>query len=281
MKPNFDDLKPLPFPALTWQSGQLAMSLNELREWSVTEVNAAIGWYRAKRQPVRRKGQALRMGAILLGAIAGLAPILAELLARDGVPGINPLWSTVAVAAAGTFVLLDKFYGYSNSWVRYLLAEMQLQEELKRFYCDWEIDQLGWNTPQPTLDQAVAMVKRCQRFLLQAHTVIAQETQAWVAEFQSVLRQLDEAARAAARVKQPGALSVSVTNGDQCADGWQLSVDGGTARPCRGKECALGDTQPGIRLVRAVGTIQGQQKHAEKAVHVSADEIAKVELTLT
>jgi hypothetical protein len=280
MKTGFVDLKPLPFPAMTWQNGQLGTSLNQLRDWAVNEVNAAIAWYQAKRQPARRKGQALRMGAILLGAIAGLAPILAELLAKDGVPGINPLWSTVAVAAAGTFVLLDKFYGYTNSWVRYLLAEMQLQEELKRFYCDWELDQLGWNTPQPTSDQAVVMVKRCQRFLLQAHTVIAQETQAWVAEFRSVLRQLDEAAKAAVRVKQPGAISVSVTNGDQCAGGWQLSVDGGAARSHSGRECALGDMQPGLRIVRAVGAIQGQPKQAEKAVLVAAGEIAKVELAL-
>jgi len=246
----------------------------------VSEVDAAITWYQAKRQPAKRKGQALRMGAILLGAVAGLAPILAELFAQNGVPGINPLWSTVAMGVAGTFVLLDKFYGYTNSWVRYLLAERRLQEELKRFYCDWEVEQLAWKTPEPTSEQAAAMVKRCQRFLLQAHAVIAQETQAWVAEFQGVLRQLDEAAKAAARLEQPGAISLSVTNGDQCTDGWELTVDGGAARPHSGKECALGDTPPGIRIVRVVGTIQGASKQSEQAVQVAPGEVARVELTL-
>jgi hypothetical protein len=215
MKSDQVDLNPLPFPPLTWQSGQLAASLDQLRDWAVNDVNATIAWYRTKRHPARRKGQALRMGAILLGATAGLAPILAEILARDGVPGINPLWSTVALMVAATFVLLDKFYGYTNSWIRFLVAEMQLQEELKRFYCDWEIDRLGCPTTQPASDHAVAMVRRCKRLLLQAHALISQETRTWVAEFQGVLRRLDEAAKAAAEIKPAPPIAGPVTDDSQ------------------------------------------------------------------
>ena len=93
-------------------------------------------------------------------------------------------------------MLLDKVYGCTTAWVRYLQAELELQELLKGFTFDWESSRLGAQTPEPTPEQAAAMVASCRQFLIQAHGIVRNETHKWAAEFQSMLHELEEASKA-------------------------------------------------------------------------------------
>jgi hypothetical protein len=183
-------------PPLNWESGHRSESLTQLRDYVVTLAEESVDWYRKAKRPVKRAGRGMRFAAIVLGAAAGMIPVLAELITVRGSPLINPLWSAIAIGLAATLVLLDKFYGCTSAWVRYLQAELELQELLKGFTVDWESSRLSAQTPEPTPEQTTAMVASCRQFLIQAHGIVRNETQKWAAEFQNVLQVLEETSKA-------------------------------------------------------------------------------------
>jgi hypothetical protein len=57
--------------------------------------------------------------------------------------------------------------------------------------------------------------------------LVQEETQTWINEFQTSLRQIDEAAQAKAAGSELGRLNVVVQNGDRGDDGGSLSIDRG------------------------------------------------------
>jgi hypothetical protein len=207
------DLEVKRLPPLNWESGHVSESLTLLRDYAVELVEDSIGWYRKAKRPMKLAGRRLRFAAIVLGAIAGLIPILAELVTAGDQPLIPPLWSAVAVGLAATLVLVDKFYGCTSAWVRHLMAELELQELLKAFTFDWESSRLKAQTPDPTQEQAIAMVESCRQFLIQAHAIVRNETQKWAAEFQTLLHHLDEAAKPPEEPRKPPASSPPAPGG--------------------------------------------------------------------
>lgn len=184
------DLEVTRLPPLNWESGHVAESLAKLRDYTVALVEDSMDWYRKAKRPMKRAGRLLRFGAILLGAVAGMVPVLAELILFGDKPLIRPLWSAIAIGLAAALVLADKFYGYTSAWVRYILVELELQELLRAFIVDWENARLSAGKPEPTPDQALAIVTSCRAFLLQAHAIFARKTQEWAAEFQDLLLDL-------------------------------------------------------------------------------------------
>lgn len=79
---------------------------------------------------------------------------------------------------------------------------------------------------------------------------------------------------------RPGGINLTVANGDACADGWTLTVDGGSPTHRNGKTAAIGDLAPDQHTVIVEGKITDAPKRAEKIVAVSAGAIAECSLTL-
>ena len=95
-----------------------------------------------------------------------------------------------------------------------------------------------------------------------------------------MLKQLDEQVKLADQAKQKAALQLTVTNGDQCSDGWMLTVDEGRAPEKRlGKEASV-EVLPGSYTIRINGQISGKPAQAERRVQVGPGDIQKVEITL-
>jgi hypothetical protein len=186
-----EDLMPGRFQTLSWRPGALAKPLDELFGYVTSEAERAVDWYHRKRTPMQWGGRLLRFGAILATAAAGVMPLLAEIFERDGEPAIDPLWGAFALALAGILVLLDRFWGCTSAWVRYTLALQELSEALDAFRIDWEGSKVLWAGDDPDPEQARAMIDQCKAFLRRVRSVVRKETDAWAAEFQSVLEQID------------------------------------------------------------------------------------------
>lgn len=137
------------------------------------------------------------------------------------------------------------------------------------------------------------------------------ETQAWVAEFQLNLQQLEqqtrqawEAARedarkaaeqarqqAEARAKlvqaareemRPGAVELTVHSSVALAEGYSVELDGRTQRQqLTGPTCGLVDLRPGLHELAAVAQAGGRRLQASRVVQVAPNEVVAVELTLS
>ena len=114
------------------------------------------------------------------------------------------------------------------------------------------------------------------------NTIVRAETEQWIADFQSRLKGLDEATKAAEKAQEasrPGALNINVSNGASCEDGWTLKA-GGKVRTGRGTSAALDGLSPGPTIVRVEGQVAGQPKADEKVVVVLPGQTVTDTLTL-
>ena len=274
------DLTPNEFPKVVWEPGKLAEPLEQLFVCVVKEANDAIRWYELRRKPKQYGGQILRVSALIFAALAGLVPIVGEIFQDNGRPSIAPGWATVSLAIAGLLVLLDRFWGFTSAWVRFLLAQQELGKELRNFQFDWAKHKISWGGPEPSIQQAAAMIISCKKFVMKVHAIVRRETNLWASEFESAISMIDQTARAADQTMETGSITVKVTNGNQCENGWKLTIDDGPEVTYSGTSAALTRVQPGIRVIRVVGTINGVEKRHEKPVSVSSGAVEIIELTL-
>jgi hypothetical protein len=230
MNRRAQDLEPSPFPDIPWQPSGLAESLDELFRYVTGESERAITWYYRKRKPMQWGGRLLRLGAILSTGLAGLTPLLAEIFETEGRPGVDPLWAAVALTVAGVLILLDRFWGFTSAWVRYMVACHELTAALDAFRIDWARHKLRLAGGEPSAEQADAMILECRKFLSEVRAIVGSETRIWAREFQRVLEQVDAAIKSAARLGGPGAVGASGTRRIATAGPTQAAAPQPTAR---------------------------------------------------
>jgi len=279
--PKKTDIQHSPLPKLEWEPSKRQNSLELLFDHLTDEAKSAIDWYLKAKRPKQKSAIWARMAAIVLTALAGIIPMIVQIFVENGKPLIQPAWASVSLGIAAAMVVVDRFFGFSSGWMRYISAELRIRQLLREFELEWQTLKAGWKGLDPTDDQVHTILSRAKMFINQVTTVVQEETNTWIREFQESLKQVEEAARAKAAVSESGALNVTVTNGDQSTAGWKLSIDGGSPITSTGKTAALRDLSPGVHTVKAEGTINGAPKASEISVNVPAGGIGKAELTLT
>ncbi|PTL76367.1 SLATT domain-containing protein [Vitiosangium sp. GDMCC 1.1324] len=197
VEPVREDLSAGLYPSLEWGAGQCEVSLNAVFQNAQLQALHAIQWYQVNRKPQKRWARTLRCGALVLAGIAGILPIVSQILLPDG--GLSPAWASVALALAAALIGFDRFFGCSSSWLRYSVTDTRLQALLRAFQLDWQIANEARQaaSTHPHKDLVVRMLKRARAFEMDVQTLIQQETESWRQEFQSVLTQSDTTTRTA------------------------------------------------------------------------------------
>jgi hypothetical protein len=274
------DLVPIELGELAWGGGQDADTLKKIFEHATGSARQAILWYLDRKGQKKHAAKYLRIGAILAAAVAGILPILSQLYTANGQSVIQPAWASVALALGATCVLIDRFFGCSTGWMRCIATELRLSQSLYEFQIDWEIERTRWRDGKPSPEEIQMMLTRAKAFVVQLNTIVQDETNSWIDEFQTTLKQLDDATRAKAITTELGGLNVVVTNGDRAEGEWHISIDGGTERNCRGKSTAIAGLLPGMHTIRIVGQIDGKHGQDERLAAVPPGAVTTVELTL-
>ena len=280
LRKNGIDIPRLPFPCISGDATQLAVELDAIFQFVSAAGDDAVTWYRTRRQPKRFYGWMLRAGVILFTAVAGLIPILSELLPQGEKPVLRAGWSAVALGVAGLCLAFDKFGGYTSGWVRYMIAELEITRLHNAFRFDWQSYKLGCGEDGPNREQAVQGFKLAKAFIQDLDTIVRDETASWSAEFQAAIRELDQSAKTALEIKRTCAVNIKVPNGDKSIGGWTLSLNGGPERPYSGQSASISDLFAGTHTVRAKGKIDDRDVRSEKAFAVSAGAVVDIEVPL-
>lgn len=246
---------------------------------AVAKAEEAIRYYQDFKRGKRWWAVWLRVIALVATAAAAILPIIAQMTGTGGQPLLQPGWSAIALGAAGLCVGFDHFFGFSSAWMRFTLADLRLQRVLEQFRLDWQAESVQWSEPiaRDQAQRAIALVKV---FIGQVTTIIEDETSTWVSDFQSNLKQLDDSTKLPAPKQDLGAVTVTVSNGDEAAF-WDLTIDGATASRQQGRTAALNNLTPGLHTVRATAQIGGQSKQAAAVVSVTAGNATATQLTLS
>lgn len=178
-------------PLDRWDQPQAKSKLDELYEQSVAIVDENIHWYWKAKRSQRIFSKTIRAIAILCFIASTLVPYIANYNKDDS--SILYLGYILAGVAGGV-LMLDKFFGFSTSWVRYILLAKQLQQLRNNFVENWQVIYLA-NLPL-TPKRFSVMIDTLLTFQAACNDVIKVETEAWAKEFQDNLGELMNAIKA-------------------------------------------------------------------------------------
>lgn len=178
-----------PPPALDWTPTSRLESLRALKGWAVSAAISARGWYWNRQGFKGVVGKLHRGAALVLATAAGLLPLLSPFFpARlDRAADVG----YVLLVAAGGAVALDKFFGFSTAYVRYVGAATSLDSRLAKFHVAWfgfEAS-LGGKAPDDArLTEATGLVAQ---LVADVRTLIESETATWAREFNGELARVE------------------------------------------------------------------------------------------
>ena len=194
---------------------------------------------------------------------------------------LNPVATIFGVACAAT-ILLDRFYGFSSSWMRYVTTYQEIQANLDEFRIDWRKQLLRLNSNRPPTDeQILGIYDFFASFLRSVNDSVRSETQGWVTEFKGALTDVDRlvqgqrvAALAHAQVTG-GGLNVTVQD-YETLDGrrWTLQLDNREPEARVGQpSAAIPQLAPGAYRLRVAGLRQNKPVGAELVVTVKSGQV--------
>jgi hypothetical protein len=272
---------------LKWKApDEIQESISALYQYAEATANDCIRWYGGRKRRIAWLSQLLRLLAIILTTLGGLTPIISSLgwsnlelpkaMLKLNVGQLGYLFLGLAAACVG----LDRFFGFSSGWMRYITTKMTLERALSEFRIDWAMMVAKLGEKLPTSDQVQLMIQRIKEFLLAIDNHVEQETQAWVSEFKTNLAEIEKIARTQGEVGRPGAIEITVTNGMDTDDGFAVALDGMEVKKVRGTKYQIGYVPPGPHKIAVMGTINGEPLDASELANVRPGEITSVTLAL-
>ena len=193
IKPG-SDLQPVMSSELQWDEEHRRHSLDTVYKRAEDHALNAIDWYLHAKRSKKNCAQFLRIGMIGSSAVAGLLPLLSQIY-QDQLSSLSPAWTTIALGVAGVLMAIDKYFGCSSAWMRFIATEHRIRQALHEFQMDYDLEQSRWSDNLPNSEQAQTMLSRCKAFISQVDTLILQETNEWLVEFQNAVKQKDEPAQ--------------------------------------------------------------------------------------
>ena len=185
------DIRPAGLGSLDWRPEHVRQSLDLIYQHVTGSASDAIDWYLTARRSKKRWAQRLRVGAIVMVAVAGVLPVLSQIFGAGSSVEIQPAWASVALAIAVALIALDRFFGFSSAWARYMATGQAISAALNQFRLDWQ--RSSYQLPvvgltQENIDSFLGLAKTLVRI---TDDQIQAETSQWVNEFRETLTQIE------------------------------------------------------------------------------------------
>lgn len=172
---------------LDWSPGSRTESLTKVFNHTVGVSEEAQRWYAAKHPSKRSSGRALRLVGLLLGGVGAVLPIISEISSSSsGKPAIAPGWAAVALVLAAGCAILDRFLGFSSAWMRFIVAEQNLERQRRDFEYAWNEARTKVSDP-PSDSDVASLLTLARENVKQVEDIIDRETAEWVTQFRGAL----------------------------------------------------------------------------------------------
>ncbi len=174
-----------PLPRIREDAATFA-GLDAVFAWAEASAEATVRWYLWRKTSRSRWSKACRGLAIGFGVGGGLVPLLHA--ANANLPA--PEWGFVSLAAAGGFLLADRLFGFSSSWMRFMRTQAVLQSELTQArigYLAWLSRNAECGTPPP--DQVQEFFQLVEALVTATTRAVVQETSMWADDLLAQLEQ--------------------------------------------------------------------------------------------
>ncbi len=283
-KPS-DNMQPMRSPAIDVPDPEL----QALYDAVVAKAQEAIDWYVARKNRHKRWALLLRGSSVVLAAVASVVPIAFSMFPETwNSTRWIPLASVIAAIGAGC-IALDRFFGFSGGWMRYVNALLDLQAQLDSLQFAWARRTLETRR-DPERDNLQTRLDLLQLTLGAVNHSLKSETIEWMNRFSGSLQELEKSlvAQRAASATAPvpllpvhGALKLHVENVAALDERrYQVLVGDSESGPHTESTKAFTSLPPGQLLLRVTGSRQGSPVSAEDVVNIRPGETTAVTVVL-
>lgn len=282
-----------------WDPAHPVESLAEIHAYVIGEAGRSMDWYWQAKRTKARLSQAIRFVAWVLAAAGGLLPVIGSLSTTPKLA--NGLWASLLLGIAAALLGLDKAFGYSSGWARYVLAATNIHKTLEDFRMEWPQLMAKAGTAL-TPENVLPLIERAQKCRNDVEGLVLQETKDWVTEFQNNMGQMekdiaaqvatlkaeaDKATQARRQAEQPGSLQLQVQSANKVQAGTTINVSLTDAKDNTiAQENISGSTWAKLNLpagqykIRIQATVNGQTAEVQKVAVIKPGEPADVQLAL-
>jgi hypothetical protein len=186
---------PIDLSTLSWKDPDVGTSLSALHQYVEDQAQKQIKWYWEKKRAKSAMSMGLRFVAIVLFVLGGLVPIVKATLPADVTNRFRFDFGQsgyLLIGIAAGCMGLDRFFGYSTGWIRYVTTAMAIEKSLEEFRLEWTRTMAKMRGVPPAPEQLETLIQTCTAFSLAIKSQVEQETKAWVVEFQNNLSQLEK-----------------------------------------------------------------------------------------
>jgi hypothetical protein len=176
-----------------WDPARPEASLTEIHIYVLEEAAKSTQWYWKNKGSKAFLSRLIRFAVWALAAVGGLLPIIGALL-EDHFPNLdltNGLWASLLLGIAAALLGLDKGFGFSSGWARYVLTATNIRKSLEEFRLDWAVLRAKAGSPL-TAENVAPLIERAKQFRSDVESLVLQETKDWVTEFQSTMAQMEK-----------------------------------------------------------------------------------------
>ena len=168
--------------------------------------------------------------------------------------------------------------------MRYILAMQAIEKAREHFRLEWSalLRMLSATTKGTAdyLELVDRMIQRARGVIIEVRERSEQETQAWIAEFQSNLAQFEKDLKSQIDATRPGGIDIEVTDGRKADTPVEIMLDGMTADRFVGTAGSIGFVAPGMHRITARAQKAGRDFSASTMLNVNGGQICQAKLTL-
>lgn len=282
------NITPATFPSPTGDDEKAkAKYVADIYLYAANKAEEAINWYFVKKASKQQMAQCLRFSAIIFTTVGGLVPLIiaSHIIPPSTGTATQPAieygqFGYIALALAGACVFLDKFFGFSSGWIRYITSALKLQRIREEFNVDWALLNSSKQLSPPNAAEREAMLKRVQAFLQSVLSEVESETAAWAAEYRSNLSELDKNARQQIEANKPGVINLTVKNAAAFTSGVTVLLDGVPRQTIMASDCQISPVFPGDHFVEVRAKANGKEISAGGAVRLEPGHSVPLALSL-
>jgi len=255
-------------------------TLQELYNTIVSEATAQAQWYADKKGPISKASRTIRLCSILLVGLGGLFPLIGAATESDIWGHDVTNWGYITIAMAGTLIFLDRFFGFSSAWIRYITTEMEIRKQIKEFEMKWRIENYGLDLQSIDPSKAKELLKMLMDFSSLIDEMVKQETNNWATEFQTNIAELQKTINAKIETTSSGAIKVIGSN-LQSYRRLKLKIDSLSFVEMTAPTFLLRGISPGYHLITICGEADGKQVETADTITVEPGKLATLEIKMT
>jgi len=177
-------------PMTSWDPAQAGKKLNQLYQESLCTAEKTIQWYLRYRKKKGNTAKFIRFTSILLLVASTLIPLFTAWYEKTELLYLGYILASMG----GGLLLIDRYYGYSTSWIRFVLTGKDLEQLKRAFVKNYQLSCIR-HSPM-SRDGFAAVIGVILLFEQAFSETVKVETAQWAREFEQNMKDLIAALQA-------------------------------------------------------------------------------------